>query len=342
VEPASGELSGVKIGNPFAQELSIAVTDLTPRVETARIAVVEDVTTNEFTVPAVILGNADEPVTYASECPEGAPPIISVDNGYLSFTVSPTFLGSVTALNRNGVNHLKSSYPEAGPYLWMNPWFGGIHPYLGWFEDQRLYKEQFTGEPVERTGKSGIIWRGVKVSSDLKHKDHCWLRMEAEYLTIGRSNVLALIHRLTNRTDAPQGTGSGISAWLAVGGNISNNVSYYMQDRPRYEQAASTDEQLRVLRHRRRSEYGFGPPGGRWAAVENPETGDVIAFIASHPRTRIELGMESKDAATFLMAGGGVDLEPEEAKETVSWLVMGRSIAEAQAYQALGEICELP
>ncbi|MFC1718727.1 hypothetical protein ACFL6S_34060, partial [Candidatus Poribacteria bacterium] len=342
IEPESGELSDVKRGSPSVQEIAVAVTDFTPRVETARVTVTENVTTNEFVIPAVILGNSDSPVTYNSECPEGKPATISVDNSYLSFTVAPTFLGSATALERNGVNHLKSSYPEAGPYVWLNPWFGGIHPYLGGMWNPRFVNEKFTGEPVERTGKYGIIWRGVKVCSDLQHKDDCWLRMEIEYLTIGCSNVLAIVQRLTNRTDASHWAGAGIGAWLAVGGSISNNMLHYTQARPCYEQAASAGEHTRVMRQRYRDEYSFEAPRGRWVAVENPETGDVIASIPSHPRARIEAEVEGKDTATFFWLDAGTNLEPNETKETVSWMVLSDSVKEAQKYRALEEICELP
>ncbi len=182
----------------------------------------------------------------------------------------------------------------------------------------------------------------MKVCSDLQHKDDCWLRMEIEYLTIGCSNVLAMVQRLTNRTDASHWAESGIGAWLAVGGSISNNMLHYTQARPCYEQAASTGEHTRVMRQRYRDEYSFESPRGRWVAVENPETGDVIASIPSHPRARIEAGVESQSAATFFWIDDGTNLEPNETKETVSWLVLSDSVKEAQKYRALEEICELP
>ncbi len=77
-------------------------------------------------------------------------------------------------------------------------------------------------------------------------------------------------------------------------------------------------------------------------AVENPETGDVITSIPSHPRARIEAGVEGKNTATFFWLDAGTNLEPDETKETVSWLVLSGSVKEAQKYRALEEICELP
>jgi hypothetical protein len=341
IQPANDELADVKRGSPFEQEIALIATDLTPRVETARIAVTDDVTTHEFTSPAIILGDAGRPVNLASDSADDKPATISVDNGHFSFTAAPTFLGSITALERGGVSHLKTAYPEAHPHLWFNPWFGGIHPFRGWMGDQRFVREQFTGEPVERTGKGGIVWRGVKVASDLQHKDNRWLRMEVEYLTIGGSNVLAMVNRLINKTDAPQGTSAGVCMWLAVGGGVADNVLHYTQNRPCYEQAASTDEQTRVPRHRRRSEYHFDTYCGRWAAVENPQTGHAIGLIASHPNAWMGAEDLGKDGIA-LQVSTGMGLEPNETKEAVSWLVLGDSVAEAQKYRVLGEIWELP
>lgn len=342
VNPVSGDLMDVNKENPLIQEITVATSDLSPRVEMARIRVTEEVTTNEFKVPAVVLGNASEPINYGTECPEDGPAVISVDNGHMSFVVSPAFLGSVIALEQNGVNHLNSSYPKAGPYVWMNPWFGGIYPSIGWMGDQNFTKEKFTGEPVERAGESGIIWRGVRVTSDIEHKNNCWLRMEAEYLTIGHSNVLAVVQRVINRTDAPQEINSGLAFWLALGGDVSNNVLHYTKDRSRYGQTASTNEQERVSRHRRPNGYEFGTSAGKWAAVENPETGDVISLIASHPRTGIDIGSEGHESAAMFWAGNWTGLEPNESKETVLWLVLTDSVAKAHEYRALGEISGLP
>ncbi len=177
--------------------------------------------------------------------------------------------------------------------------------------------------------------------SDLQHKDDRWLRMEVEYLTIGGSNILAVVQRLVNKTDAPQGVQAGMGIWLAVGGTVADNVLYYEQDRPRYEQAASTDEQVRVLRHRRQDEYPFQAHWGRWAAVENPQTGDVVTLFTSHPNAWLVPEDEGKEGVN-LQTGVWVSLEPNEAKEAIWWLVLCRSVAQAQAYRALGEVVELP
>ena len=343
IQPTDGELVDIKRGNPFVQDVNITKTDLMPRVESAKVLVTNESTTCEFESPVVILGSADQPVKINSESSEDKPSTISVDNGYFSFTVAPAFLGSVIALEHCGLNHLHSAYPKAIPYSWMNPWFGGIHPYIGWMGDHRIVKEKFTGEPIQRKGKRGIAWHGVKVGSDLEHKDRCWGRIELEYLTFGGSNVLAMVQRFINRTDAPQHQGNvGTAIWPAVSGSVADSVIHYLQSCPCYEQAASTDDHVQVQRHLRLGEYGFEPPSGRWIAAQNPKTGDALTVIASHPDTRAGVQSEGKEFGNTLWTSGWFSLEPNETKERVFWLVIGDSLAEMRKYRVLGEIWELP
>jgi hypothetical protein len=342
IQPSEGELADVKSDSPFAQELTVTTTDLTPRLESTKIVVTDEVATRDFAAPAIILGDGSQSVNFNSESTDGKPDTVSVDNGHFSFTVAPTFLGCVTSLERNSVNHLVSAYPESHPYSFLNPWFGGIGPLLGGFNNPWFFKEEFSGEQVERTGKRGIVWHGMKLGSDLQHKDHRWMRVEYEYLTFGCSNILAVVHRLINKTNAPQSEQIATCYWLAVGGSIADNVLHYTQDRPRYEQAASTDEQTRVLMDRQPGEYMFQSPWAHWTSVENPQTGDVLTVIASHTDTGVMALTVNKDTASILYAGGQINLEPEETKEFVVWLVLGNSLVEAQEYRSLAEIHELP
>lgn len=336
IQPLNGELANVNRENPYVQKINVATNNLTPRIETAKISLSEEVRTHEFPTSVIILGDANKSVNFKTD----EPPNISVDNGYFSFTAAPEFLGSVTSLECKGISYLNTSYPKAIPYLWVNPWYGGIHPFIGWQGNQRFTKEKFTGDQVMRTGKYGTVWHGVKIATDIQHKYDCWLRMEIEYLTISGSNVLAIVHRFINRTKAPQGTYSGACLWLASGGE--NDVLYYTQNRPRYEQASSTNEQERILRNRRSSEHEFETSGKHWAAAENTKTGGILALIAPHPDTNISVEATGKNISNTLNVWGWVSFEPEETKETVSWLVICNSVSEAQEYQALAEMWELP
>lgn len=339
VRPDNGNLENVKFGNPFIQDITVRASNLKPRMEKSGIIVTEDVTTHEFHAPFIILGDMNKGINCDLQTFEDRPSTISVDNGYLSFTVAPEFLGSIIALESRGISYLNSAYPRARQYSWTNLWFGGIHPIIGWIGNQKFLNERFSGDPIERKGKHGIFWRGVKTFCDFQHRDNCWLRIEVEYLTFGGSNLFGIVQRFVNRTKSPQGTEIGLYTWLAMGGR--DDVLHYVQTRPHYEQSASTDEQARVMRHRRRGDYELEGSCGFWAASENTKTNSFLALVASHPNTRA--GIEcSKETSNRLWIVGWLRFEPEETKEIVSWLVICDSLKQAQDYRALAEIYELP
>ena len=333
--PTFFELSEVNQDKPFSALVTVRVRDLSPRVIDAMLRLNEDVTSHEFPAPVIVLGNAATPVSIATQ-----PPNYLIANDIFSLSIAPSFLGSAIALEMNGVNHLRSSYPEARPLQWMNQWFGGIHGFVGWESDLRFQRAKFTGEPLERVGKRGIVWRGVKVNADMTHKDLKWLRMEMEYLTVGSSNVLALVLRLANLTDCPQWTGAGIAVWTQPGGTFDNTVLRYQSTVPRYEHGTTRDH-LRVTRQRRRGEYFGGYDSGRWAAVGNPTTGDALALVTSHGKAGISAEDMGKDGA-HLHLWHHFGLEANETKEVIGYLILCRSATEAEQYRMLTEAVDLP
>lgn len=159
-------------------------------------------------------------------------------------------------------------------------------------------------------------------------------------MVIGNSNLLAIVHRFINKTDAPQGAGTGLYFWLKPGGE--GDAIYYMQDQPNYGQTGSTDDHKRVLRFRKHSEYELRSPCGHWVAVENGQTGIVLAIIASNPDSNINFSIANKDVTMFVGIEDWLNLLPKETKEMLSWLVICNSVEQAQEYQALTEMYELP
>lgn len=244
---------------------------------------------------------------------------IRVDNGWLSFEVVPEYLGSMISLERGGVNHLRSGYPELRPFRWANPWHGGLHPFLGWMADVRLTRELFTGAALEVVGTDGIVWRGVRVCCTPKHKDLSWMRVEADYLTTAGSNVLALVTRCVNLSGAAMQTPAplGIGAWFQVGGTYQNAVVH-----------AEHEGERQI---RRRGKFSHGSLSGRWKAVENPEIGQIALMIAGSKQSSAILEDFDTDGA-HLALRQPVSLQPNETKEYLGWLVLGKSASEIDAY----------
>jgi GNAT superfamily N-acetyltransferase len=322
--PAEFTVPDTDRDRPFAAPIRIA----SPQAPTAgflEAKIDSGPLTEKLRVPLVRLGSqGDMRVT------EGENETLVVKNGLLTLRAAPRFLGSLYALERDGVNHLLSAYPEPRPFVFTNPWYGGIHPFLGWMGNPKLTRETFTGGPTERIGERSIRWQGVRAVCEPKHKDLRWLKLEVEYLTTPGSNVIALLSRWTNlsnaRVHSPGDT--GMAVWPQVGGTREHTVTHWQ----RHEEA----------RTRRRTEFSAEGVSEKRVAVENSQTGDLLALVASGRRGYTyyeDFGAEG----THLMALTPLEFAPGEIKETLFWLVMSQDREQLDAYkEALSAIERLP
>ena len=140
--------------------------------------------------------------------------IILVDNGILAVKVAPSFLGSVVSLRREGIEYLNSPYPDAEPRAWMNPWHGGISPEYDRLEDT-LYKERFRYRVIERKGRQGLVWSGVRVHCRIAQEHARGQSIALEYLLAPGADVLAV--RVTCRDELGIGADGdvGFAVWPA-------------------------------------------------------------------------------------------------------------------------------
>ena len=137
--------------------------------------------------------------------------------------------------------------------------------------DEQLAREKFTGELIERVGETGLKWQGIRVACEPKHRDLLWLKVEAEYLTLPGSDLLALIYRWTNLSNARESVYGGMAIWAAVGGDRGQSIAHW----------ANSGE----LRHRSISP-GMDINNTRWAVIENAVTGSRLE--AMYPNRRLD------------------------------------------------------
>ncbi len=255
--------------------------------------------------------------------------IFLVRNGLITLRVVPKFLGSVIALETEGVNHLLSAYPTSCPFVWANPWFGGIHPFMGWMGDVRLSRERFSGESVQRTGERGLVWEGIKVTCQPEHKELRWLRVEAEYLTLPGSNLVALVSRWINQAPTRMwlpGDG-GIAVWCQPGGSRDKSVMHWKREQER--------------RYRLRGGFPQDARSDAWGAVSNAETQDTLLLVASDPHCKV--GVEDfGNEGPHLVTSAQVGFDPGETREILSWLIVTRDLEQADAYASLAKVRSLP
>ncbi|MDX1934107.1 MAG: GNAT family N-acetyltransferase [Capsulimonadales bacterium] len=321
IEPETLTLDGVRWDREATFPVRLTAPE-PPSAERLTVALETPTAVRTFPLPVIRVGAGDRLTVEPGE--NG---LFTVTNGWLTFRVASAFAGAMVELETEGVNHLFSAYPTARPFVWANPWFGGVHLYLDWMCDARLARETFRGEPVTRTGERGLVWQGVRVWCQPEHKDLRWLGIEAEYLTLPGSNLVALIARRINRTNARTGVNAGFAVWCQPGGSRERSTAHWKR------------EEARRYRH----------PGGfpahfesdSWTAVENGATGEALLLISAEPGHSAEVEHYGAEGP-HLVAGAGGDLAPDESREVLSWLVLTRDLTQADAYAHLAQIHRLP
>ncbi|MGM1044991.1 MAG: GNAT family N-acetyltransferase [Bacillota bacterium] len=131
------------------------------------------------------------------EGPAGS--IYTVSNGVLSIAAAPEFGSIVHSLKHKGEEWLDSSYPEAVPRSWWNPWHGGLGvgiPGLGGFSRQQ---EPRTMAWAERIDVHGNVWKGLRITTSIeKQEANRGITINQHYLMLPGVPVLCVLHSVSN------------------------------------------------------------------------------------------------------------------------------------------------
>ena len=324
LNPASFEVDGWARGNPLSRELRVEWPDGAQRGAWAgRLRVDTEVWKLEFPLVVVRGGDGRAAVKVGEEQREGRA-VVVVDNGWLAFAVAPDFAGALVELRDDRADHLLCAFPKERPFLFLNPWFGGITPQAqpaqAWLGAQPMAAHAYTCEEVERDGLFGQRWRGVALSAEPQHSDLRGLTLRVQYLTLGRSNLLTVITRLET-AGAPVRVRHGALFFPAPGGSADNLVTHF--------------ERGGRWAHRRVGECHTLGEG--WIAAENPATGDVLALVAGTRTAQLLLIDEGRDLVAFAAANQPPTSESGPVEEMVSCLVVARSLEQASLYRALAQ-----
>lgn len=323
VRPEQAEFSEIKRGAPFNLPVVLRKETPGPGMGEATVAVRHELGEERRTLPLLALGNG-QPVQ-AKEYQQQGRRLVSLDNGWLRLLVAPDYAGAVIALERNGVNHLHTSFPTPGPFYWLNPWHGGVSPVLlPAYDDEsgpsnpgRMYKETWAYELLPAL-PGPVPWSGVRLSSVLQRDIFRGLRLEMDYCTVGGSNVLACTLRVINSTAGPLPVMAITQAYLQPGGSVADALLYTEDGHP--------------LPRLPDSEYWTR--SGAWAAVGNGQTGECLALVSATPGA----GIDANDWGTLgahLFVTGVTVIAPHAVYEQKSYLVLAGSAAEARCYRSL-------
>ena len=251
--------------------------------------------------------------------------LLRIDNGVLALTIAPNFHGSAVALQRGREQLLRSSYPEARPLGWQNPWLGGLTPTLGSL-GRTLHKEKFTARKIERRGRQGLTWRGVRVSCSPKQDDGRHDTLSLDYLLAPGSHIFAVVVRTTRRADSPGWIEGGFELWPLLGGS--------------HLEALLTG-QLDSRASRLRGEFGGSVCGDRWVIAENRKAAEAVLVACpggdAGTRGRV-LGADG-----YLLTGGqDATQEARETRASVFFIAFTSAELARDSAQALSQLEELP
>ncbi len=274
--------------------------------------------------PVIVLGDPKREVSVERTGQEGE--LFRLDNGVLSLTIAPGFKGSAISLVRDGEELLRSAYPEARPLAWFNPWMGGIEPRLHAMDSGQLTKECFTAREIERRGRQGIMWRGVRVSCSPKHERRREDRLALDYLLAPGSGIFVVAIRTTHRGGTATWLEANFSLWPVLGGSHFDAVV-----------SGSIDPRTSRLRCRHGGEIG----GDKWAIAENQKAGEAVLTACSGVEASVGGDILGRDGYLIHASAWGVH-EAKQTRESVffiSYLPAGRA---RDLAEALSELKELP
>ncbi|WP_314589981.1 GNAT family N-acetyltransferase [Paenibacillus terrigena] len=128
-------------------------------------------------------------------------PVYSVSNGVIFIAAAPAFGSCVHSLKHQGEEWLDSSYPEAVPRSWWNPWYGGLGveiPGIGGFSRQQ---EPRTMAWMETRDDQGNVWKGLRITTSIeKQEANRGITINQHYLMLPGVPVLCVLHSATNRS----------------------------------------------------------------------------------------------------------------------------------------------
>lgn len=271
-------------------------------------------------------GDRGQPVAIESTA-DGDRKAIAIDNGRMRFLVVPKHRGGIVSwqermVDGQTVEHLHAARPAPATFVWFNPWYGGLAPGISGPGTRRsvgpLDEAQFAWEETSREGPGNVRWRGVRLAADLEHESCRDSRLSVSYLTLGRSNLLAVATEFTNGPTPFDGHLT-LQSFLQVDGDRKVGRLFYRRN---------------GLRQAKRMHGSQTSGAGTWMAVRNDETGRALSAVAGRHDFNVgplDLGLEG----AHLTVHHPLRLAPGETANGVSFFAVAADLDEALRYAGL-------
>ncbi|WP_339275937.1 GNAT family N-acetyltransferase [Paenibacillus sp. FSL W8-0426] len=126
------------------------------------------------------------------------------DNGVLRIKASSVYAPALFSLQYHGQEWLESSYPQAGPKSWWNPWTGGITAGIIGMSESSLMKEPREVSFAEMKDSAGNAWSGIRMTVKVTHHaKYKGITMHHYFLMLPGAPVLASVVGIVQHTGAP-------------------------------------------------------------------------------------------------------------------------------------------
>jgi len=312
-EPASVPVKDLLRGRPLERSVHLVLPKGTLGVYKgqARLELPLCTETRPFAIARLGTG---APVT-VTEGELSGQPVWTIHNDLSKMVIAPGFGPSMIAWEQDGVNQLWSNFPQPQGLSWVYPWFGGIGILLtpaGMnLPSGCIYRDPFAAQAVDVPDSFGLPWRGVRLSAQPDKKELRGIMVEADYLTLGGSNVLKLIYRLRNLRSTEQTVSPGIDVCCSLGG-----------------EATELNLQGEGIAHGR-TMWASIISGQRWGALSHERTGKTLLLMSG--RSDVML-IDWWQYGRLLGTGDAVRLAGDEVRELVYYLVLADNLEQAKEY----------
>ena len=324
VEPAEVPVDALTAGLPVEASLRVTWPTLGPAAIEATARASLGWVERAFPIALVRAGDPGMKVRVAEMARDGQR-VVTVENGFLRFSVGPDHGGSLFELTDGGASHLLTSFPTPEPHLEMNPWFGGATPQV-WLSPSYWQPSWMAARSYRWSEASrellGHTWSGVRLSAELDREHNRGLDVEVEYLTLGGSNLVALVARLDTH-GAPLRGVPGFFCFPAPEGSTKGTIGHYRRNGL----------------HSRRQVGGLEARAEGWCALESEATGRCLVAFTPDPWTALTLDHDEEYLRFHLQGTPESALDAEASGkpvEVIAYLAIARSIEEARVYRLLG------
>jgi len=361
-----GEVSTRGSGNPVVVPVTLALPEWGNTGQAAfpvSVTLATSETTYRFPVPIVRVGDGRPVgVTIGDIAQNGGVTrqTITLDTGRMRVRAIPTERGRIHALETpsplatNGAghtptpsppigtrfashpdtghewtNHLFSSVPDPKPWVWFNPWYGGVSVHLrdgGWHTGTTcLDHARWEWHPVE-TRRGGVLWNGFSTTATVEASgippDQArlvGLSVTTTYLVAGGGTTLVAETTVTNGTQSRLHSNLTLGTYLQPGGSVNDVVVHYLRHGER---------------SRARAHGTLWSTTEGWIAVASGNAGPALTIVSSDTHARMMCGdMGLLGVHPFISSE--IDLVPGGTQTSTTYIAVARDLDEARAYRPL-------